>query len=333
MKKPAPLLGVDISSSAIRLIELTASARSQRVEAYACESLPEGVVVDQTIKDANRLSQMIARLIQRSRSRIRQAATLVSGTSVITKVITVDDLASDVELEHLIQLEAGAHIPYPLEDVALDFDVLGPSSEPDRWRVLLVASRREEVEALDDVLQMAGLDAQVVDVEALVLERALALIAHQYDAQADDAVALVDLEPQRLTLNVLQQGHIVYRREQALPSPPLTGLSASTAAEPVSGSLGMAQDMIETIQQNLQFFYASTSASPISGVLLGGSSDGLPVLADALSEAIGLPAELVDPVAHLECAPRVNRQQLANDSSALMRVCGLALRSFDHGHR
>ncbi|MFG1495074.1 type IV pilus assembly protein PilM [Saccharospirillum sp. HFRX-1] len=344
-KKPAPVLGIDISSSAIRLVELSVSGHSHRVEAYACEPLAEGIVVERAIRNPEQLGQSIARLVQRSRSRIRQAAVAVSGSSVITKVIEVDDLPTDLELEQLIQLEAPPHIPYPLEDVALDFDVLGPApGQPGRLQVLLAASRREEVDALDDVLQSAGLDAQLVDVETLVLERSLALVRHQYDTSPAKAVALLDISHSRLTLSVFKGQQTLYRREQSLNrrEQPLTSVTEAVPffsdSEQAAGDQSdqpepQLQHLSEAVQQTLQFFYATSQSGPLDAVLLAGDHPALAALAEPLAQATALPTVLADPISQLECAAAVNRHQLKDDSSALLVACGLALRSFDHGHR
>ena len=264
----------------------------------------------------------------------------------------MDDLPTEAELEHLIQLEAAPHIPYPLEEVALDFDVLGPSpSQSDHLEVLLAASRREEVEALDDVLQLAGLDAQVVDIETLVLERSLALVCHQYDAAPGKSVALVDISHNRMTLSVFKDQHTLYRREQPLTGIQQSGVVPKPEVASDSGALQLITDLehsendqqhdisaqlsplIDVIQQNLQFFYATSSSSSLEGVLLAGDHPALAALVEPLAQATGMTTALVDPVSNLACAPAVNRHQLINDSSALLVACGLALRSFDYGHR
>lgn len=329
-KQPAPLLGIDISSSAVRLIELSFSGPAPRIEAYASEFLPEGVVVDQVIRDSERLAQIIARVVQRSQSRVKQVATAVSGGSVITKVIEVDALPDDTDLTKLIQLEASAHIPYPLDDVALDFDVLGPSlQQPDRLRVLLVAGRREEVEGRDDVLQLAGLEAQVIDVETLAQERALSLVSHQYDALAGNSVAVVDVRQGQLILSVLADQQRLYRREQTLLAAPVDPTAKDDAAVPSA----VLRNLIDTLEQNLQFYSATATHAQLDGILLAGDNPALPALVEPLAQATGIATALVDPVSALECAAVVNRRRLSEDRHALLVACGLALRGADNGHR
>lgn len=343
-KKPAPLLGIDISTAAVRLIELSASGRSYRVEAYAAEPLPAGVVVDQTIRDSAQLSQVVARVVQRSRSRIRKVALAMPAASVITKVIEVDKLPTDIEQEHLIQLEAAPHIPYPLEEVALDFDVLGPSTQQaDRLQVLLAASRREDIEAREDALLSAGLEAQLVDVESLVVERALSLVAHQYDTAPGKTLALIDIGHSQMTLSVLQDRHTLYRRQQPLAGPqpidaaaaPLLLASAVADSDPQDSERlqSFVLTLIEAVRQNLKYFHATTAPRKIDTILLAGSLAALPSLIEQLAQATDTATLRVDPVSGLACAPAVNRQQLINDSPALLVACGLALRSFAHGHR
>jgi len=168
-RKVDTVLGVDINDSGIKLIELSRSASGYTVEGYATQSLPSRAVVDGSLLDLERIGQALSRL----RTSARQAAVAVAGSSVITRVIDLQARLSDQEMARQIQLEADQYIPYPLDDVAIDFQVRGPCVDnPQRVKVLLAACLKEQVETREAVLALAGLVPRVVDVEGFALERA-----------------------------------------------------------------------------------------------------------------------------------------------------------------
>jgi len=214
-KKNKAVLGVDISSTSIKIIELAEQNGRMQVEAYACEPLPENSVVEQAINDEEAVGGAIKKAVQRSRSTLKRSAVAVAGSAVITKVIQMATGLSDDELEQQITLEADQYIPYPLEEVALDFEVQGPSAdETNRVDVLLAACRKETVELREDSIEIAGLESAVVDVEAFCIERAFQLLEPQLEAEQKETVAIVDIGATMTTLNVLHEGKIIYTRDQ-----------------------------------------------------------------------------------------------------------------------
>ncbi len=349
---PAPLLGIDVGTSAVKIVGLSQSGSSYRLDAYAIEPLDDGVVVDQTVRDGDRLAQAIRRALQRSRSRIKGAAIAVSGASVITKIIELDALPSALDMESLVQLEAAQHIPYAIEDVALDFAVLGPSTgQPDRVRVLLAASRRDEVEARVAAVQQAGLDVEVVDIEPLVLARALRWLDGTTEFAASDTLALVDLGHSRSALTVMRDGHSLFRRELPLAGRQLTadiqrhlGVTADDA-EQIKRAPDPEADVqqqllapfigqaLDAVQQQLQLFSATQANANIDGFLLYGGMSALPGLAAQWQSATGIRTHLLDVAAVLDCAAGINPYRFQLDSSALLMASSLALRGFDRDHR
>lgn len=343
---PARRLGIDIGASAIRLLELSRRGQGYRVEAYACEALPSGVMAEHSVADVERLSQILVRLVQRSKTRLAQAVVAVSGASVITRLIEVEAGLSERDLESQIQLEADQYIPYPLDEVALDFAVLGPSKrDASRAQLLLAASRRDEVEALQDSLQMAGLTAQVVDVEVLVLERALTLLPTPLAATQ----AVVEVSTEGVVVTVLQSGQARFRREQAVVARPVRAIvdpptdhptQAWTLAEPGTPLQPEAKPtaavdvaaITDAIGRALQFFFATAGSAPIECLWLAGSVASLDDLIEPLENSLGVRSALANPCAALGCAPGVSGSRLQADSPALLQACGLALRGFDRGH-
>lgn len=167
---------------------------------------------------------MIKRVVSKSRSGVKQVAVAVSGSAVITKVIQMDGGINEFEMEDQIALEADQYIPYPLDEVAIDFEVQGPSeSNPDKVDVLIAACRKDNVDVRQDALDIAGLTTKVVDVEAYALERAYQLIESQLNSHGDDlVVAIMDVGATMATLSVIAEGKTVYTREQVFGGKQLT---------------------------------------------------------------------------------------------------------------
>ena len=166
-KKANTLLGIDVSSTTVKLLELSRAGGRYKVEAYAVEPLPPGAVVEKNIVELEGVGQALEKVLARSRTSLKQAAVAVAGSAVITKTIEMDAGLDPDEMEEQIKLEADQYIPYPLDEVAIDFEVQGPSPRnPEREEVLLAACRRENVDIREAALALAGLTAKIVEVEA-----------------------------------------------------------------------------------------------------------------------------------------------------------------------
>ncbi|MEE4217306.1 MAG: type IV pilus assembly protein PilM, partial [Xanthomonadales bacterium] len=171
--KKAPVIGLDIGSSYVRALQLSESGGGYRIEHFAMEPLREGVVVDKTVQDIEAISSAIDRAVKNSGTRSKACAIAVSGPAVFTKTIALPSNLAEADVESQIQIEANQYVPYPLDEVSLDFDVLGPSARnPDLIDILLAASKSENVESRQDALEAAGLVAKVVDVEAFAIANA-----------------------------------------------------------------------------------------------------------------------------------------------------------------
>ena len=347
-KKP-PLVGLDISSTSVKLLELSQQNDGYRVEAYAAEPLPPNSVVEKNITDVEAVGEAIQRVTKRAGTRTKYAAVAVAGSSVITKVITMPaNLAGD-ELESQIELEADQYIPYSLEEVNMDFEVLGVSaSNPDTCDVLLAASRSENVDSRIAAVELGGLTARVVDIEAYTLENAFQLISMQIPGGIEDnTVAIVDIGATMTTLSVLHDGKIIYTRDQVFGGKQLTeeiqrryGLSYEEAG--MAKRQGGLPDnyipevlepfkdaMAQQVSRSLQFFFSSSHHNTVNHIVLAGGSASIPGVDELIEERIGSSASIANPFSSMSLAPRVKAQALSNDAPALMIACGLALRSFD----
>ena len=223
-KKSTPLLGIDISASAIKLLELSESGGKYRIESYAVEPLPANSVVEKNIADADAVGEAIGRAVKKSGSRTKYGAAAVSGSAVITKVITMSAGLSDEDMESQIQLEADQYILFQLEEVSMDFEILGPTEgNEEQVDVLLAASRSENVDLRIAALEVGGLEAKVVDVEAFALENAVAMMARElFGGGQGQVIAVADVGSAATTFSVLENLKIGYSTEQAVGGAQLT---------------------------------------------------------------------------------------------------------------
>ena len=236
-KKNKAVLGIDITSTSIKLIELVELNGRMQVEAYASETLPDNAVVEQAINDEEAVGESIKKAFVRSRTNVKKAAVAVAGSAVITKVIQMSAGMSEDEMENQIRVEADQYIPYPLEEVAMDFEEQGPVEGNDQQvDVLLAACRKETVELREDAVEIAGLESSMVDIEAFCVERAFKLLESQLVGDQIETVAIIDIGATMTTLNVLNQGNIIYTRDQMFGGHQLTeeiqrryGISAQEA--------------------------------------------------------------------------------------------------------
>ncbi|MCF6211544.1 Type IV pilus biogenesis protein PilM [hydrothermal vent metagenome] len=347
--KSLPLIGLDISSTSVKLLELSRQGGGYRVEAYAAEPLPPNSVVEKNITDVEAVGEAVRRAVKRSGSRTRNAAVAVAGSAVITKIITMPATLSGEEIESQIELEADQYIPYSLEEVNLDFEILGPSeNNPDTLDVLLAASRSENVDSRVAAVELGGLNAKIVDIEAYALENAFPLIASQIPGGTDDkTIAIVDIGATMTTLSVLHDEKIIYTRDQVFGGKQLTeeiqrryGLSYEEAGMAkrqgglpdnyVPEVLDPFKDaMAQQVSRSLQFFFSSSQHNAVSHIVLAGGSASIPGVDELIEERIGTSTSIANPFTNMALASRIKAQALSNDAPSLMITCGLALRSFD----
>lgn len=345
--KGRQLVGVDVSSTSIKMVEVQRRQGLFQLASYGIEPLSPGQVVDKTIVDIEATGEAISRLIKRLKPSSSNAATAVSGAAVITKIIDMDARLSDSEREAVLHLDADQYIPYPLSEVNMDFEVLGPSSLDDNQvQVLLAASRSENVDQRVDALAFGGLTTKVVDIESHAIERAFGLIADTIPKQPE-VVALFDIGHTQTTLYVARDGEFIYSRDQLFGGIQLTeaiqnryGLSYEEAYHHKHNQtlpadyrsevlLPFAEDLIQQITRSLQFYFSSSQHNNVEHIMLCGGSAAIPGLTDLIAQNLGTPASVANPFINMTVASQIDTEQLAADAPSLMAACGLALRSFD----
>jgi type IV pilus assembly protein PilM len=319
------------------------------VQSLAVEPLPENAVVDKNIQDVEAVGQTIQKAVTRSGTKTKNAAVAVSGSAVITKIIKMPKDLTDNELEAQIEMEADQYIPYPLEEINLDFEVIGESeNNPDTVDVLLAASRSENIELRSAALSLGGLTPKIVDVEAYTIENSSKLIAHQIDNNSDDKIiAVIDIGATMTSLNVLKNNHLIYTREQSFGGKQLTeeimrryGLAYEEAGR-LKKEGGLPDNYIEevldpfkeTIAQQasrfLQFFYTSGQHNTVDLIVLAGGCASIPGIEELIESQLDTPTVIANPFAEMSLASKVNPQALSREAPSLMIACGLAMRSFD----
>jgi type IV pilus assembly protein PilM len=346
--KAPVLIGVDISSTAVKLLQLSQTGGRYRVEHYAVEPLPPNAVVEKGIVEVEAVGDAIRRALARSGAKTRAAAAAVAGSAVITKIVPMQADLSEEDMEAQIQVEANQYIPYPIEEVSLDFEVLGPVKDnPDMVNVLLAASRTENVDLRIAALDLGGLAAKTMDVEAFAMENAFQLVADQVSVPKDAVVAVIDVGATMTTLIVLRNQRTIYSREQVFGGKQLTdevmrryglsyeeaGLAKRQGGLPESYEIEVLEPfkeaMVQQISRLLQFFFAGSEYSRVDQIVLAGGCASITGVADMVEEQLGVPCVVANPLANMSLSSRVQAQTLAQDAPALMIACGLAMRSFD----
>ena len=348
--KTAPVIGIDISSTSVKVLELSMNGSGYRVEHHGVEPLPANCITEKVISDVDAVGETIRKVMKKSGSKAKKCALAVAGSAVITKVITMPSSLSDRDMEAQIQIEADQYIPYALEEVNLDFNVLGPSEgNPETVDVLLAASRSENVDMrVAAAADVAGLNPIVVDVEAYAIENVFPLLADQVPNQGlDKTVGILDIGATMTSLNVMQNGSMIYTREQPFGGKQLTeeimhqyGLTYEQAGQTKKeGGLpeNYVTDLLEPFkitaaqQANrfLQFFYSASQHSTVDHLVLAGGCASIPGLDDIIQNELGISVSIANPFGHISLGSKVNPQALGNDAPAMLIASGLALRAFD----
>jgi len=347
--KSPPLVGLDIGSSSVKLVELSDVGGTMRLERYAIEPLPRGAVVDGNIDKIDIVAEAVKRAWRRAGTRIKNVAMALPASAVITKRIALPGSLREEELEMQVESEANQYIPFALDEVSLDFQVLGAiPNAPDDVEVLIAASRKEKVEDRMAVAQAAGLKPTVVDVESYAMRAALERVIEQLPNRGEGLViAVFYLGANTTSVTVMHDGEAIYEREQPFGGQQLTGDIARAYGIPVeeaeqkkrSGDLPtnyeneVLRPFIDTavteITRALQFFFTSTPYTRVDQIMLVGGSAVLTGLPDALMERAQVPTSIASPFKGMEVAASVREKQLRLDAPALLTPCGLAMRRFD----
>lgn len=349
-KKNPPMVGLDISTSGVKLVELSEAGKNElRLERFATEPLPRGAVVDGNIENIEQVAEAVRRVWKKSGTRAKFVALGMPPASVITKKIILPGGLSEDELEMQVESEASQYIPFALDEVSLDFDVIGPAQNaPDDVEVLLAATRKEKVEDRVAVAETAGLTPTVMDIESYAARAAIDRITSQLaNGGQGQIVALFQIGAQVTHVSMLLDGQPIYEREQPFGGHQLTqdivrayGLSYDEAeTKKKTGDLpeGYERELLGPFLESaalevtraIQFFFTSTPYTRIDQIFLAGGCANIAGLVDLVADRTKISASVVSPFKGMQLASNVREKQLRAEAPAYLVACGLAMRRFD----
>ena len=348
--KMPPLIGTDISSSAVKMVEIADAGKGgYRLERYAIEPLPTESVVEGNINNLDAVIEAVKRCHKRLGSNFKSLALALPNAAVISKKILVPAGQSDDDLGLQVESEANQYIPFSLDEVNLDYQVLGPApNSPEDVEVLIAASRKDKIEDRVAVAEGAGLKAIVMDVDLFAAQSAFELIEATMPERGHDLnIAVVDIGASTMNVNVLRNDQSIYMREQPFGGMQLTqeiqnkfGLSAEEAeAAKRAGGLPenyeseVLQPFMDTlgleIARAIQFFFSSTQYNKVDHIVLCGGCAAIPGMDEAVAKRTQVQTSVANPFSNMVLSSRIRPKTLSQDAPSLMVACGLAMRRFD----
>lgn len=347
--KAPPLIGVDISSSFIKMVELVEAGKGYRVERYVVEPLPHDTISDRNIVNIEAAGEVMKRAHKLLGTRIKNIAMALPSAAVITKKVLLKANQREEDIEYQVQSEANQYIPFSLDEVNLDFQVIGPAPGSDEEvEVLIAASRKEKIEDRVAVAEAAGLKTIVMDVESYAALAAFDLIKGGTTGIEDkDVTAIVDIGAQTTRVTVMHEEQQVYSREQQFGGYQLTQdisrqfgmpieeaeVAKKTGGLPENYGPNVLQPFNEKIaleiSRALQFFFTSTQFSKVDHIVLSGGCANLEGLEEMVAQRTQAHTVVANPFANMALSSKIKPRQLRVDAPALMIACGLAMRRFD----
>ena len=346
------MVGIDIGSHCIKAVLLQETDAGLRLEALAIEPMPKGAMSERSIQDIEAIGNVIAKLKRKIPKSLQRAAVAVSGQTVITKVIFMDVSLTDAELESQIAIEADSLIPYPLDEVNIDFEKLAINeADPSKVNVLLSAARTESVQARVGALETANLKAAVVDVESYALSRAMDVYYQQLPSDAyNKCVAVVDIGAVLMLVSVVQEGETIYTRDQVFGGDQYTNsivayynksfdeaeIGKTTGDLPPNYTFEVLApfqtSLLQQVRRAVQMFLTTSGKEQVDYIVLTGGTAMIDGLDRLLIEELGIHTVVAEPFANIEISAKVDRNMLQRHRTQFAIATGLALRSFSSCH-
>lgn len=343
------ILGIDISSTSVKILEISLDGDQYCVEHYCTAVLPENSVEGNAIKDIDAVAKTIKNAVSEAHLSCKYVACAVPDSLAISKIIQVNEGMNQYEIEEMVVMEAEKYIPYPIDEINIDFSVIGPSTKNSAMvDVLIVASRAENVNNRIEVMTRAGLELGIVDVESFAIERAAHLLKADLPSGGEKKnIAIIDIGSVYTRLFVLHGMKIIFSREEEFGSKQLIdavmqryNLNREEALKGVDeGSLppDYEQEILQPFNESillqvkrvLQFFFSSSQHTFVDHIVLAGRVAKQRGVVTLLQEYVNVPTIVANPFANMTFAKNVNREAISQDSSLLMVACGLALRRIE----
>ncbi|PAU76305.1 pilus assembly protein PilM [Halomonas salipaludis] len=343
------MVGIDIGSTTVKLLELKSRPGHYQVDSYAMHPLREGAVVERRIRHMQDVVTALRAAVEQAQLHTRRACVAVPAGAAITKTLTFPASLNDDEIEARIQLESDKHIPFPFAEVAFDFQRLGPNARYDGQQdVLLVACRQQDVSQLTEALLQAGLEPDALDVETFAMERIFGELRHQLQppqAAEDDCVALVDIGATMNSFHVLRQGRVIYSRDTVFGGRQLTeeicsryalsleeaGLAKKRGGLPDDYSREVLEPFLDALVQqigrSLQLYYTAGRQLEVKRLMVAGGSSVVPGLSERLAQGSGMEVAIANPFLRMKINSRIDLHTLAGEAPAMLTACGLAMRA------
>lgn len=348
-ERTPPVIGVDISSAYVKMVELSAAGKgTYKLEGYAIAPLAKDAVVDGNIAELGSVVDAIQRTWKLLSTREKRVALALPAAAVINKKVLMTAGMREEDLEVQVEAEANQYIPFSLDEVNIDFQVLGPApNNPEEVEVLIAASRKEKIEDRVAAAESAGLKVVIMDVETYASEAAYNLISKQLPNNGNDqTVMVVDIGASMMHIDVLHDNESVYTREQSFGGGQLTqeiqrryGVTVEEAeiAKRKGGlpdSYGeevlqpFVQSLAMEVARALQFFTSSTQYNRVDHIVVAGGCAAIPGVAITVQERTQVNTIIANPFQDVVLGSKVKNQQLVLDAPSLLIACGLAMRSF-----
>jgi len=343
-KKERPVLGVDIGSHTIKVVEYSGNGNKRAIRRVGRALVPKGAIEDGSIKDHEAISYVLKGLIENLQPRIRHASTSIAGYSVIVKKIHVP-FVDEREIEDNIAIEAENYVPFEIDEVYLDFYPLNHGNDDHGTDLFLVAAKKEIVDDYAHLLQQIGLNPAVVDVDAFAMGNAF----EGFYGVRSEAIALIDLGAQKANLNVISQGQSVFARDMAIGGNQITtAIQEATGMDfveaekiKISGTKDEALrkevskvvrevcgEWIKEVKKALDYYKMNSKpADAPKQLLLCGGSVLLPGLDKLFAKRLNLPVRLFNPFVNLESEKHIDRRYVDSVGPQMAIAAGLALRS------
>jgi type IV pilus assembly protein PilM len=351
-KKTTMMVGIDIGSHAVKAVLLSQGSNGYILEDFAVEPMTRGSVVDREIQDIEAVGSVIAKIRQKISMKAKDAAAAVSGQTVITKIIYMDVALNEEELASQIEIEADSLIPYPLDEVSLDFESLDVNeSDPSKVNVLLSAARTESIEARVAALELGDFNTKVIDVESYAVSRSYDLCLSQLPEDAiDKTVAIVDIGATMTLFTATKAGNHIYSRDQIFGGEQYTRSIVSyynksfEEAEEAKITHDLPPNytfevlapfhtvLMQQIRRAIQMFLTSSGADKVDYLLISGGTASIEGLEKLLTDELGVHTIIANPFNNMELAKSINADELNKIAPQFMVATGLALRSFTPWH-
>lgn len=340
-----PLLGVDISSSSVKIVEVSGSVSDITLTGYAIEPLDKGIVEEGTITDVSKVSEALRRCHKRLRSGTKRCALALPSSNVIKKTVQIQSNLNEQDLEAQIESEANQYIPFSLDEVSLDYQLIGPSGKEGMNDYLIAAARRERVEERVAAAEGAGLVPIIMDDEGIALQAALSYVSD--DVPETATVVMVSLGAQKMQFLFIESGNIVNSREHTFGGWLLTqemmriygwtSEQSERAKRQRQFPPNFDQEILKPflnklsleVSRGLQYYRAASRKDKIDLIMLAGGASATPGVAEIIPQKTNIKTIFANPFANIPTSNVIKRELLVEDAPSLLLALGLAMRRFE----